>query len=497
MNPRIDDPQPRRAFFGCQPCAEIERFPRRISGRHAAAWRGVAWWWFPVLVAAALVGCRPAHDTVSLEVWAIGSEGDILRKMLDDFHRRHPDLRVVVQQIPWNTAHEKLLTAFAGQALPDLCQLGNSWIPEFSMLGALDDLLPRVADSPHVLREDYFDGIWATNEIDGRCYGIPWYVDTRLLFYRHDLMREAGWESPPRTWADWKDAMQSVQRLMGPDGHAILLPTNEWDQLVILGMQMDEPLLRDGGRFGNFRSPSFRRAIEFYLGLYRDGLAPVVASTEISNVWQELAEGTYAMYITGPWNMGEFRRRIPAAQRAHWSTTAMPAPEAPGPGRSMAGGCSLVIFQQSHKKDEAWRLIEYLSDPEIQVQFYQRSGNLPARQTAWNDPALEDDPWASAFREQLQHVRPTPQVPEWERIAARTLEVADGMIRGSLTLESGLEQLDRDVDRFLEKRRWILDRSQSATTNLKRGMAPGLPWAVGSSVSRRSPRARGPCCLLR
>ena len=84
---------------------------------------------------------------MTLEVWAIGSEGDILRQMLGDLHRRHPDLRVVVQQIPWNAAHEKLLTAFAGQTTPDLCQLGNTWIPEFSMLGALEELSPRVTGS--------------------------------------------------------------------------------------------------------------------------------------------------------------------------------------------------------------------------------------------------------------------------------------------------------------------------------------------------------------
>ena len=218
------------------------------------------------------------------------------------------------------------------------------------------------------------------------------------------------------------------------------------------------------GGFGNFRSPSFRRAMAYYLGLYQDGLAPVVASTEISNVWQELAQGRYAMYITGPWNMGEFRRRIPAAELNHWSTAPLPAPDQPGVGQSMAGGCSLVIFQQSRKKDAAWRVIEYLSQPDVQQQFYRLSGNLPARKSAWNAPMFQEDPWADAFRKQLEHVRPTPQVPEWERIAARTLEVADGIIRGSMTLESGLEQLDRDVDRFLEKRRWILSRAEQAVT---------------------------------
>jgi multiple sugar transport system substrate-binding protein len=412
-----------------------------------------------ILACCLLMGCRRAESNrVQLEFWAIGSEGEIVQQLLDDFHRRHSDIRVVVQQIPWTAAHEKLLTAVAGQATPDLCQLGNTWIPEFAMLQAIRDLSAQVEQSETVRRQDYFDGIWATNEMDGTLYGVPWYVDTRVLFYRHDLLREAGWSSVPRTWSAWKRAMQAIQARMDEGGHAILLPTNEWEQIVILGLQMAEPLLREDGRFGNFRSDSFRRAFEFYIGLYRQDLAPVLASTEISNVWLELAQGRYAMYITGPWNMGEFRRRMRPDQLSRWSTAPMPTPDSSWPGRSLAGGCSLVVFRRSEHPAEAWKFIEYLSQPETQARFYQLSGNLPARQSAWDHSALRDDKWAVAFHEQLQHAAPTPQVPEWERIATRVYEVADQVIRRAVTVDAGLERLDEDVDRILEKRRWLLER---------------------------------------
>ena len=82
-------------------------------------------------------------------------------------------------------AHEKLLTAFAGDATPDICQLGNTWIPEFVALGALEPLEPYVAASSDDRRDAIiFRGIWDTNVVDGALYGVPWYVDTRLLFYR-------------------------------------------------------------------------------------------------------------------------------------------------------------------------------------------------------------------------------------------------------------------------------------------------------------------------
>ncbi len=53
--------------------------------------------------------------------------------------------------MPLTAAHEKLLTAFAGDALPDISQLGNTWIPEFATLGALEPLQPYV-DASRVVR---------------------------------------------------------------------------------------------------------------------------------------------------------------------------------------------------------------------------------------------------------------------------------------------------------------------------------------------------------
>ena len=114
--------------------------------------------------------------------------------------QRHPDIRVRVQQIPWTAAHEKLLTAFAGDTLPDVCQLGNTWIAEFAALGALEDLTNRVAAAARSIRaDDFFPGVWQGNVIGERVFGVPWYVDTRLMFYRKDLLAAAGHDEPPKS----------------------------------------------------------------------------------------------------------------------------------------------------------------------------------------------------------------------------------------------------------------------------------------------------------
>lgn len=415
-----------------------------------------------VLFAVLLCGCAGSEDTTrsTLRFWAMGREGEVVVELVRDFEHEHPDIAVRVQQIPWSAAHEKLLTSFVGRSTPDLAQIGNTWIAEFAALRALEPLDSRVASSGSLDSASFFPGIWETNIIDGAVFGVPWYVDTRVLFYRKDILEEAGYSTIPATWSGWREAMAASKAVVGQNRYAIFLPINEWTQPVILGLQAGSPLLADNAARGAFSESAFRRAFAFYLDIFRDGFAPPVANTEIANIYQEFTRGYFAMYITGPWNIGEFRRRLPPEMKDDWTTAPLPGPD-DGRAVSLAGGASLVLFESSRQKDAAWRLIEYLSQPEQQLRFYKLSGDLPARLEAWRDSTLLHDQQAAAFGEQLRRVVPTPKIPEWEQIATRLQEHAERAIRGVVLPESALAALDRDVDRILEKRRWLLERDDS------------------------------------
>jgi multiple sugar transport system substrate-binding protein len=363
-----------------------------------------------------------------------------------------------VQQIPWSAAHEKLLTAFVGGSTPDIAQLGNTWIAEFVALRSLEPLDARVAASRALERASFFAGIWDTNVIDGALYGIPWYVDTRVLFYRRDLLAAAGYDSMPGSWRGWRDAMAAVKRQVGPERFAIFLPINEWPQPVIFGLQAGSPLLVANDTRGAFAEPAFARGFAFYLDLFADGLAPPVSNNEIANLYQEFARGYFGMVITGPWNLGEFARRLPPALEDDWLIAPLPGPGGPASGVSLAGGSSLVLFRRGERQEAAWQLVEFLSAPAQQARFYALSGDLPARREAWRDAALLDDPRTRAFWEQLERVVATPKIPEWEQIAYRVQERAEAAVRGRLSPEEALRALDADVDRILAKRRWMLER---------------------------------------
>src|SRR5262249_13933657 len=153
-----------------------------------------------------------------------------------------------------------------GGAMPDVVQVGNTWIPELVVLGALEPLDARLAASTTIDRADFFPGILDPNVVDGQTWGVPWYVDTRVLFYREALLAAAGHLASPRTW-DAAEAAMSAITARGPGTHAILLPVTEWQPLVLLAFAEGATLLGEGDCRGAFRSPAFRAALVRYVDL--------------------------------------------------------------------------------------------------------------------------------------------------------------------------------------------------------------------------------------
>src|SRR5438128_8565815 len=196
---------------------------------------------------------------------------------------------------------------------------------------------------------------------------------------------------------------------VGLQHSASMQPLRVWQPPVILALQRGASLLRDGDRYGDFRSPPVRAAFEFYLDLFRRGLAPPAGDTALANLYQDFARGYFALYISGPWNIGEFARRLPADLADRWTTAPLPGPGDGYPGVSLAGGASLAVSRGSRRKDAAWKLVEFLSEPAAQVRFYRLTGDLPARRAAWADEGLARDRRAGAFWIQLQSVQSTPK----------------------------------------------------------------------------------------
>ncbi len=406
------------------------------------------------IAALPLAACAGKAAT-GLTVWAMGKEATSLPQLLTRLDRPPGAPPVTVQPLPWTAAHEKLLTGFAGGSLPAVAQLGNSWIAEFAAIGAL---VPLPA-SAHGLLADQFGAVVDTNRIGDRIWAAPWYVDTRLQFYRRDLFVRAGYPAPPLEWAAWKAALHRVKTLSGSDNYAVLLPLNEFEQLLTMALSAGARLLRDHDARGAFADPEFQAALGFYKSLFDEGLAPLASAAQISNIWNEFARGTFAVFTSGPWSIGDMRSRLPAAMQDKWGTAPNPGPR--GIGSAAPGGSSLAVFKGAGDPAAAWELVTRLLAPDAQLALHQSTGDLPARRSVWDRAGLSADPVVAPFATQLERATALPKVPEWERIVTEMQVVAERMVRGEFTVAAAAREIDRRADRLLEKRRWMLDRGRA------------------------------------
>lgn len=398
-----------------------------------------------------LGGCG-ARSADGLTIWAMGNEAANLPALLKSLELPAGLPKVTVQPLPWTAAHEKLLTGFAGNALPAIGQVGNSWIAEMAAIGAI----APVPASAERLLDDQFAAVADTNRIAGRTWAIPWYVDTRLQFYRKDMFARVGYAAPPLDWDGWKAALHKVKAVAGDGNYAVLLPVNEFEQLLTIALSAGARLLRDEGGRGAFSDPEFKAALAFYKSLFDEQLAPLASATQISNIWNEFARGFFSIFTSGPWTIGDMKSRLPAAMNGQWGTAPNPGPT--GIGSAAPGGSSLVVFSGTENPEAAWDMVSRLLAPSAQLNFQRLTGNLPARRSVWREAGLVSDPVVAPFATQLERATALPKIPEWERVVTEMQIVAERMVRGQYSVDEAAAEIDRRANRLLEKRRWMLDK---------------------------------------
>ncbi|MFL5628036.1 MAG: extracellular solute-binding protein, partial [Ktedonobacteraceae bacterium] len=208
-------------------------------------------------------------NSANLTVWGMGTEGDSLKVLANDFMKQNPGIHVQVQAIPWTDAHQKLLTAVAGTQTPDVAQMGTTWMAEFAKTGALDTPPSSISQS------SFFPSAWNTAVSNGTAYGVPWYVDTRVLFYRTDIAQKAGITHPPTNWDELlADARAMKQK--GGSKYGIFLASNDWEELLPFIWQNNGQVYK-GGQF-TLNSPEVVQALSYYQTFFKEGLTPQTVS---------------------------------------------------------------------------------------------------------------------------------------------------------------------------------------------------------------------------
>ncbi|PIU47742.1 MAG: hypothetical protein COS94_05705 [Candidatus Hydrogenedentes bacterium CG07_land_8_20_14_0_80_42_17] len=381
-----------------------------------------------------------------LRIWAMGEEGKKLETLIKLFEAENPGVRVEAQSIPWGAAHAKLITAVVGKIPPDISQMGTTWMPEFRAMDALENLNPYI-EAGKLSRADFFPGAWETVSYDEGVLGLPWYVETRCLYYRKDILASVGFDHAPK---DWNELVAVGKALAGrPNSFGINLSFSDEGLFSIFTWQAGGELLeiKDGKVSSKVREEPVKRGLTFYADLFKEKIAPLGEAKDIS-VEQGFDLGTMPMFISGPWSI-HVLDEVALNSKGKWAIAPLPKGEK---SASFLGGCNLVIYKDSLNKDLAWKFLEFALSTKNQIEWYKASDCLPPGPKAWEDTLLAANPMLSAFRIQLQSARPTPMIPEWEQIGDAIRREMEKAVRGTKSPDDALKDLDAEITEILSAR---------------------------------------------
>lgn len=379
------------------------------------------------LAAAALAGCGRSETppgavtssgpaladgpaTGDLTIWAMGAEGEKLPKLLEQFTQANPDANVQVTAIPWDSAYEKFSSSIAAGTTPDLAMVGTTWMGEFVGLDALDPTPDGLID-PSV----FFSGAQGTTEVGGLAYAVPWYVETRMLFYRTDLAEKAGVTEA----ADWEGLTALARAMKDKAGAKFginLQPGQEgsWQTVMPFAWSNGATITDEQQQAFTFDTPEMIEAVSYYQSFFNDGLAnktPAEGSTEA-----DFVSGAVPMFISGPWMMSAVEEVGGEGFADKYDVLPIPAATT---SSSFVGGSNLAVFKATRNRDAAWKLIRFLLDPATQVTWYQQSTDLPSVQAAWDAPELSSDARLAKFGEQLTSAIAPPAIATWSQVSAK------------------------------------------------------------------------------
>jgi multiple sugar transport system substrate-binding protein len=401
------------------------------------------------VIVLALAGCGRSTDTAesldsvndgpatgTVTVWAPDGDATVLDDVIAPYLAENPELDVELTLVPSDEYMTKLQSAIAAGSGPDIAQLYTEAQAQFIHGGSFAPVPEGAVDS-----SAFFPAAWESGVVDGIAYSVPWYAYTYTLVYRKDFAEAAGAEAPT-TWEDTVPFFESLQRGGAERGLGAEIG---WG--IYAGYNLAQYVWQDGGELLNdeqtdwmLDTPEVANAFSFYASFFTSGVADTDSPTFL-DAQPYFVEGKTGAIVTGPWVIGQFDDVAgeDGWTAEHVSTAPLPSGSADNVGP--VGGGSWGVLTDSDNPEAAWKLIRYLSEPETQVAQFQAYSSMPAVESAWQDPAIADEPLLDPFFMQMQNSRTYPQVPNWAQVATQFGAELESVAKGTQTAEEAAAKI--------------------------------------------------------
>jgi multiple sugar transport system substrate-binding protein len=358
---------------------------------------------------------------IEISLISTAYDADMVQRVLNEFEQQF-HVQTQLQQQSWGNAWSELVKVSLYNHGPDVSEIGSTWVND---LNAMNSLLPFSKQQIDDLggEEAFLPSSWKSGVLPqtGEVLAVPWLADTRLLFYRRDLLKKANIDEASAFISP--SALQETLTRLKESGVAVPLaiPTHKTRMTLqnasswVWGAGGD--FISEDNKQTLLNSPETRLGLRQYfeLGSFLPDNAFELDDTQSDALyWQ----GKAAVTISGPWLLKD--RTI---QRLVVQNTGITFP----PGVPFVGGSHLVMWKHSHFEAEAFQLVRFLTGLRFQTTHLHQLGLLPARAEALAAEENAIDPIYQMLNDGLRIGRSFTMTPLWglveDRLSSALLSV--------------------------------------------------------------------------
>lgn len=383
----------------------------------------------------------------------------VIEELIAQFNSDHEgEIEVSFRPAPTDTsnAFDLLLTQFqAGGGDIDVIGGDVIWAAQFAANGWLADLTDRFSDA----QGDFLEGPVAAVTYDGGIYGVPWFTDAGMLYYRQDLLDDSGFDNPPETWDELIEMAQTIQEDSGIDVGFIFQGANS-ESGVVNGLEYINS-------FGGFAldpddptnvtidSPEAVAGLEMERRMVESGITPEAVSTYTEEESQaSFLNGNAAFCRNWPY-MYALGADEESSNITQDQIGVAPLPAGEG-GRSASGlgGANYYIngLSDEDTQNAAWEFVNFMAQEAQQKRFALESSLLPTRSALYDDQEILDGvPVIALAGEALENTVPRPVSPYYSDMSIDMAEQFNDSLAGNVPAAEAASNLQEAIQNIVDQ----------------------------------------------
>lgn len=406
-------------------------------------------------IALAMPVYAQAPVTITFATIATGDTTPVVyRAIIEQFERQNPGIKINFQVMPGTSGDilNRFVTLFAAKDPSlDVLSMDVIWPPQFAAAGWLQPLDEWFTPAK---REAYLPGAIKANTIGGKIYGVPWYTDAGLFYYRKDLLDKHN-AKVPTTWAEM---ISTAQRIVQAENNPALAGfLFQGARIEALANFFFEVLWSNGGDILDANGKVIvdngkgLEALNFMLDLIRRHRVtpPGVTTLPTDDTRVAFQDARYVFLRNWTYAWALFQGE---GSKVSGKVGIAPLPRGSAGSASTLGGWQLAISSYSRNKQAAWRFVEYMAGPVAEKSMALQLSTVPTLKGVFEDSVVRARaPHYPSMLAVALNARPRPQISDYPRLSSIVQTNIHAALTNQITAEEAITRMAKDIRALLKQ----------------------------------------------